>query len=459
MLGTALNIHEWLAADQDTPHVERVARDREIGQAASASSAQDRVLAWWGEIASAEDRAVSERFERRRGLLTAVIVVVGLVLGGGASAAAFGFDRGAPINLLVVLGIFVLLPGLLLALSLLALVLRGAGGRLLADSLSVVSVGRWVGGWMLPKRSGGWHAGSRSAAGALASWQFVLLSQWFAVAFYAGLMTVYLIRVAATDLAFGWSSTLQLDSATVAHWFQGLAWPWSSWWAAATPEAAWVEGTRFYRLETGATQADAQMMALWWPYVLACIVFWGLLPRLAVLICAAWRLRTAEARYLVEHPDVAALLDRLMAPEIRFGERSDEAEPEAAGSAPALALPQGADVMWLGWNNALTHAAPAFVAPPSDAAQISVLNADEEIDGVLRTLADASHVVVAVKGWEPPTLEFKDLLARVRGFAANAAIIVLPISLDGRVDIQEREIWATALADIDDGRTYVVSGS
>ncbi|MCX6976551.1 MAG: DUF2868 domain-containing protein, partial [Verrucomicrobia bacterium] len=58
-------------------------------------------------------------------------------------------------------------------------------------------------------------------------WPPLIVTQIFALAFNLGILATLLAHIAATDLAFGWQSTIQLSPAFVSHLVSLLASPWS----------------------------------------------------------------------------------------------------------------------------------------------------------------------------------------------------------------------------------------
>ncbi|MFY0664582.1 MAG: DUF2868 domain-containing protein [Natronospirillum sp.] len=92
------------------------------------------------------------------------------------------------------------------------------------------------------------------------------------------LLLTFLILLVFTDLAFGWSSTVIASSDGVAQWVSWVTWPWRGFWAAAVPSAEVLSATRFIRIDQGASGVTEA--AAWWPFLLASVMFYNLLPRL-----------------------------------------------------------------------------------------------------------------------------------------------------------------------------------
>ena len=249
MLGTIVDIHQWLVADIEAPLSERIERDRQIATKTQGLSPRARVLAWWQALPETDKNSSGRTDAVTRGI-GAALIIAGLALGAGVAAAGFAYDGRHPVNLLTLLGLLVGIPGVLLLLTLVGVVLHASGALRSARWVDGLNLTRWLFAWLHRNTHAQWFVGSRPqfrAAGAYAHWQLLVWSQWFAVGFFvAVLMTGYGL-VAFSDLAFGWSSTLDPKPGTVHGFFSIIAWPWSP--VLEAPSLELVEASRYFRLE------------------------------------------------------------------------------------------------------------------------------------------------------------------------------------------------------------------
>lgn len=475
LLARSVDILRWLEADAETGYEDRLARDRAIGRELVADDDLGRVLGWWRKISSeaSDGSSIGTRVAVLTRAAMVVLGLLGLALGAGLGSVAFAYDGTHPVNVLALLGLLVGLPFLLVVLTLIYLLpgrVPGLGG--LRDAVAAMNPGRWAGAWLDRVAGLDLYAGFGRVGGRFARWQLLVFSQWFAVGYFLGVLLAGLVLVAVTDLAFGWSSTLELDSEAVHKGFAFLALPWQSWLPGAVPDAELVARSRYFRLETvqiGGEQAAA--LGTWWPFVLMTILVWGLLPRLLLLGVGQWR-RTAELRaMLCRNPEVLALLDRLRPPRVDFGpELEEESLPKGADAAPppALAWDEGTGIVI--WNEAIGEdEARSWLTRrlgTSGGRLISLAIRDLSglpADGTGFPAApgfpgDAERIVVFSKGWEPPLLEFADLLAVLRARCGeNATFVVVPINTRRTgIDPSDRAIWAEFLGRQKDARLYVM---
>lgn len=468
LLAHAIDIRRWLEDDAEQSYEDRVVRDRKIGRELGPGSDIDRVLGWWQQVApdAGADRGTGARAVTLSRVLIALLAAGGLIAGISLGSVALAYDGQHPVNVLALLGVLVGIPLAMLLLTLIFLLPSGIPGLgPLREGISVINPGRWAARWLDRYAGPGLHGGL--AGGAFARWQIVVFSQWLAVGYFVGVLASLTVLVAVTDLAFGWSSTLELDAAAVHRVFAFLAIPWQGWLPAAVPDAALVEASRFYRLESAPVSAgDAAALGSWWPFVLMTVLVWGLAPRLVLLLAASLRLGAATRSMLCQDAEVLALLDRLTPPRVDFGpELAEDRVPVAADqpAPPRMAWDDQTGVLI--WNDALAaDQARAWLLANLGTSGGPLINLGVRpvaADALTELSAGLSKVVIFTKGWEPPLLEFTDFLADLRrGLGAVATLVVVPINTrrDG-VDAQDRDIWAEFLGRHSDPRLYVLQAT
>ncbi len=475
MLVHAVNVRRWLREDRRTPYAERLQRDRRIGRELSARDDLGRVLGWWQRIhAEEQDQSLGHRVEAGRRLACVALAVLGFLLGVAVAGIALGYEGRYPVNLFALLGVLVGLPLLMLLITLLLLPGRIPGLAAVQSVAAGMNPGRWVGAWLDRFLGAELFAPGllRGGASAFSRWQLAVFSQWLALGFFAGALTVSLLLVTFTDLAFGWSTTLQLNAALVHNWVAVLSAPWAGWLPQAAPDLALVEASRYVRLDQSPMpQGRAEQLGNWWPFVLMTVVVYGVLPRLLLLLFATWRLRRATRRLLLDDPEVTALLDRLDAPLVELGGNDEETpgdhdRPSLSGPREALAA-EG--LLLVIWNRAATpETARAWLrrALGVDAAAVveaAILQDDAQQRGALAAVSrdvkgPVRRLVVVTKGWEPPLLEFMDYLGLLREeFGTEPSITIVPLDVHGAaVREAERDVWAKALGRVRDPRLYVM---
>ena len=474
---TAIDVPLWLEADRRTPFAERARRDREIARHLSPGSPIARVRAWWRSVSQDAPEGPGARLDRLRTIVTVAMAAIGSITGVAVALTAFAYDGSQPVNVVRLLMLLVGVQLVLLAATLLLLPARLPGLRHLQDLLTALNPGAWAAGVYAKLARASPDAARlfelhdpRPAGRRFVKWQLLYWSQTAAVMFNVAALITAIMLVTFSDLAFGWSTTLDADATAVSRIVQAIAWPWASFAPLAVPSPDLVEQSQFFRLErAGVVAGSPRALGAWWPFTLLALVTYGLLPRLLLFTLAAVRLRAATGALLLEDARVTALLDRMTSPAIETAaEQHDEAPPLSIGVATAGDRPTTGSARALIWESSL----------PVDAARsyarrhlgLEVLDIAEAGGGRLATdraaleqlAADASRtLLVFTPAWEPPLLELRDFLAELRQrIGPGASIVVAPVPDGPRaVTDVERATWQRAIAQLADPKIYVETGA
>jgi hypothetical protein len=477
----AIDVPLWLEHDRGTPYAERLHRDREIARQLEAETDVERVRAWWRRIGHDEPAGPGGRLEAVRRIVAAGMVLLGLFGGGGLAVAAFHYDGTEPVNVVKVVALLVGLQSLMLILTLLLLI----PGRVpilsaVQDAIATINPGAWAAS--IYRRFAdpqselaplfGWHPGRATATNRFAKWQLLRWSQVAAVAFNVTALATAILLITFTDLAFGWSTTLSANPETVGRIVRAAAWPWHAMLPGAVPDQGLIASSQFFRLQGsgGFSAAASRELTGWWSFTVLCIAVYGLLPRILLLAFAGVRLGAAERALLLEDSRVAALLERMAAPEIETAAAESEGEEGVVPAPAARANPsvEGAAAGVI-WSHGLAEtAAPLYARERLGLELTTVIEAgggrelSEDRAAVDALRAAGQHVVVIfTPAWEPPLLEFLDFVAALRdALGTGASILVTPVAEDERAPSDvEADMWSRAVGRLADPEVYVEVGA
>ena len=346
-LAELVDLEARLLDDRDRDPAEIADRDAriaaELGPRAAALPRHELVRRWLAAMATPGAPSIGQRISTVYRIAGVALPVVTFVAGVGTAAGLLAYDGRDPVNIMAYLAVLVFLQGLLIALTVLGMLPRAWLGGV----LRVIGLDRGAGvpGLLreLAHRSartladrGVIRARGRAALGNLAAWQTIYagaerwlltaITQRAAVAFDLGALsaTVYLVTVRA--LAFAWSTTLEIDPALMTRFFRVMATPWR-WLETAVPSRELVAASRYFP----GRDYDADLLGDWWPFLVAALVAYGLLPRLVLMAYAAYRARAARAALALDHGDCALLVERLAATGEPLGPRRHGRHGRRAG--------------------------------------------------------------------------------------------------------------------------------
>ena len=130
----------------------------------------------------------------------------------------------------------------------------------------------------------------------LANWIVIKRSQMLALVFSFGLLLALVATVVSKDIAFSWSTTLQIDAKTFYDFLYAVSLPWRELSASGVPSLELIEQSHYFRLGNSLDKTMIQHPALlgeWWKFLAWATLFYALFLRLLLLLSATIGLRVA----------------------------------------------------------------------------------------------------------------------------------------------------------------------
>ncbi len=248
----------------------------------------------------------------------------------------------------------------------------------------------------------------------------------FAVAALLTLLTQVLIH----DLAFGWSTTLETSAPAYHDLTTALAWPWRSWLPQAVPSLDLVEQSRYFRIGNAAV-SDPARLGDWWTFLAMLWFFYALLPRLLLLALSHAQLSWRARQLLATHPGRAAWRQRCDTPWVSNGGDVTANNPPVPATGEQQKPPpaQHAQMLirWAGAGDA-TRLSQRLGDPllTLDAGGAASLAQDQQV--LAQAHQAGGPLILATRGWEPPTGELADFLQDARQRLGDTLIQLVPLA-------------------------------
>ncbi len=492
----ALTDLEWLLRDGATPEpdadreravVRRVAKERGVEPTelrarldVDRDLRSELALGWLDAVRARREDLPGPRIAHGLDVAGWILVILGLLIGGGTSKVLLHYDGSTPVNVLWF--VFVLCIAQILFLGLMLwFVLRarkpasGGGPGVLHRPVAAIAA-RFFGvrGQAISDALRAMRV-RRGLYADVERWTLFALAQRFGVAFNVGAIAVAFATIAFSDLVFSWSTTLDVTPETVHTGARAISLPWS-WLPDWVPSLEVVVASQWARMpgEFVARIDNApQLAAQWWPFLIAGVVTWGLVPRLVALFAGSWRARRALAAAGFDHIGYQELFDRLLPPRTGWqGPRPEDVE----GSPPAPTQPgdarrtehapvaAGAPTWLLLWGSIAKHAdvvAQQLTARTSADVQSQHAVGGADLRDDQRALdslrgAEATRVTFVAAVGQQPTADVLEFLRNVRQtIGATKPVVVGLLGVDdgsGFTDATDSELeqWRRSLGALDD---------
>ena len=403
-------------------------------------------------------------------ILVLLLWIVGIICGWALTQAVLYYDGNQPVNIIVAL--LILVCSQLLTLT--VLVILAAGGlRRTMQTLTLFNPASLLLNIVKKLAPGRFDSlmttiSATKSSTNTAVWYrlLVYLAQHFTVALNVGIIAALLYLVAVSDLAFGWSTTLTIDSATVNQWFRALSLPWQSLVPAAVPDLELVEASRYYRLQgqLRTENWDAEQLGRWWIYILLCVIVYGLIPRIVALIVSGYFYDRALISAITATPGASQVLSRMSSPLVDTKGEHEEPDTDPPKTRALLSRRQSSQNLpchIVEWSEARveTRKLSAMGIEPVKTFSAGGHRTLSEDQDIVKHISGyrPEGIAIVVKSWESPMLEFLDFVRALRDHAGPACpIVILLIPTPGnQVAPHQLESWETSLASLSDPALYV----
>jgi len=476
-LAELIDFELQLASDRARPYQELLERDRQIALRwrAQPKTPQQMVAHWVAALRRDEGAPTAgEKVARAHGLANLLVFLSFALIGVGVALAVLQFTGDHPINVLVVLGVFVVLQLINLLVTVAAFLWSRFSPGFLQQFPIVAVLRRLIARLVGPDHAGRFWA-RRSLYGGVERWIWFRTMQLGALAFNIGAIVTFMAAVSFTDLAFAWSTTLRVEAQSLERFCAALALPWRGWLPEAVPSLELIDATQYFRFDAAYVRAppgmrvrDAAVAGGWWPFLLMCLLVYGLLPRLLLVMWASWGAMRSLRRLPLDTPEEAEVIARLTTPWVHnvHGEDPGSVAPLGRGRAP---LPQPAplgndqEAIVVRWRDAeidpdrfvervRQRLGAAVEAPIADAG-----GRDHVEEQALLARLEASQqqpMLVVVEPWNAPDRGFERFVRYVRQRSHRQRKIYVLLTEGG--DAQQHAVWAGYLAELAD--PYIAMG-
>lgn len=477
-----LDLEYLLQVDKKTVE-DPASRDREIylkhiqpKEQADLSSTPGKTIRGWLEQrrkglkqdASNPGILPGETFDEIYALLKYGLLIIGFMIGAGLAFSFLNYRGTEPVNVAAYLGGFILTQFCLLLLLFFLSLFRMLKKSPLRSSVIYTIVTGLIAKLIYKYKSRaaktysgsqrdaleatlGHIQGKRQIYGFLFYWPVFILSQFFMVALNIGIISATLLKVLGADIAFGWQSTIQFSPEFILEIVQTLSLPWS-WFISsgmAYPSLAQIEGSHMI-LKDGIYHLATNDLISWWPFLCFSVLFYGLLPRLILIIIGFGLEKRGLMGLEFRHNDCEKLYSRMITQVI-----TSAGEIQDSGHSP---FPSPSDESIMVHNDNPAHDRNIIALIPSEIEGLCpedhlkdiVLNktgynivdivkldqGNKNVQEIKKAFSQSNNrddhlaVLIVYEAWQPPIRETLSFIREIRNAIGDTTII--KIGLIGR---------------------------
>jgi hypothetical protein len=305
----------------------------------------------------------------------------------------------------------------------------------------------------------------------LQKWMFLNRLQLFSLLFSLGLLLALIFMVVTQDIAFSWSTTLQVDVVTFQSFLDAIATPWKLFFPSLVPSVELVEISQHYRLgdkfNSNLTE-HASRLGEWWKFLAMTTFFYAIILRFSLWLFTQYQIVKVVEKDFLNIEGINKILREFNTPFISTKAPTFEQHLKITGEQKTQIkkISQHNKVMQyeynhiIGWNFSFD--------------EILLINDFKKITALLINSVGGSHsfvedekvafeatnsVVLYVKSWEPPTMDFVDFLEELINNKKINEIQVFPL---GTIDnhymgtSKEFSIWNRKIESLESKKVWII---
>ncbi len=402
---------------------------------------------------------MSETFSSYLYSMTLTLVIIAFFLGFFSGLGLLSYSGHEPVNVIYFMAMVVLLPLVTMTLTLLSMFRANASQSLLVH----ISPAFWMEKMLrfLPKNVQS-SLQELKINPLLSNWLIIKRSQLLALMFSLGLLVALLGIVITKDIAFAWSTTLQVSPKEFHSLLHTLAFAWRDVFPWAVPSLELIEQSQYFRLgEKLDTQMiqNASKLGEWWKFLAFATLFYAILLRFGMWLLSMFGFKKALKRSFLSLEGVSTLLREMNEPIITTTavEEKKNVVPQGSHYMQEVEDLDSSYDRTLGWAmseeelRVLNDSMQVITPMAFDVGGTNSLEEDSEIISKCK-----GEVLFYVKSWEPPTMDFVDFLEELTRGVDKVILAPMGTVEDAYLPkAKELEMWGRKLQQISSDKVWL----
>jgi hypothetical protein len=405
----------------------------------------------------------SKAFVAYIGTTTQLLAFLFLLIGFLTGLGLLSYSGDAPVNITYYLFFAMVVPLLSMLLSLFTMFSRGGVAEFFSLFLSLHWLDKLVA--LLPLESKKTFSKEILLPDELTKWMMIERMQRISLLFSIGLVMALIFVVVVKDIAFGWSTTLDISATSFHSFISTIALFWKDIVPSAVPSLELIEISQYFRLGERLDKelvANANQLGAWWQFLAMATVFYAIILRFLFWIFSYYGYKKILQKELLSMDGVATLLREFNTPfvstEATQGEKHLEIVEENNLQVQNFVRKSYQNV--LGWNfskDEILLANDSKEITCSTVASVGGSNTFLEDENEAKSISRTA--LLYVKSWEPPTMDFVDFLELLIENRKVDTIHIYPLGTVGRYyesDAKDISVWKRKVQGLKSEKVWII---
>lgn len=454
-------------------------------------SSINKALLWLDEHKfRVSEKLHSETFSTYSSSLNNILSFISLIMGIIAGIALLSYSGNEPVNIIYYLFFAILVPIISMIFTLFSLFSRWT----ISEFFKMLFPYHWLEKLLL-------KFGTNKKlefldmvlSKSIQKYLFIERLQRFSLIFSLGVFLALLFVVITQDIAFSWSTTLDIEATSFYNFLEFIATPWRVILPSFMPSLDLVELSQHYRLgiklESNMIE-NAHILGAWWKYLAINTLFYAIVLRFILWLFTLYSLKKRVKKEFFELYELNRLLREFKTPFIETKSPKEEKHLDIkvehkkqvkVKSLPKKEIDIEEDkiiedeitiikenmlekehhniIAWNFSNDEVLLVNDYISILPSSISIVGGRNSFEDDEKIANSAKD--KILLYVKSWEPPTMDFVDFLEELIDNDKVYEIELFPIGLsDNRYRSTEKEfsIWNRKIEGLKSKKVWVING-
>jgi len=456
-LTSYINLYELLKNDNATKEEKR---DFGLSLTSKENSSMQKLLKWQERITLiCQKPFLSDKIGEYLYQITFVFILVAFVIGIISGSLLLSYNGKEPVNIIYFMAMVVAVPLFTMGISFFSMI----QSKKLEAILVHLSAGYWMEKLLkFISKKEPIDLKVLKINPLLFNWLVIQRSQLIALVFSMGLFFSLIAIVATQDIAFAWSSTLKIDTEAFYSFINIVSFPWREFIPSAVPSLELIEQSHYFRLGDKLNTemiANASSLGQWWKFLAMCTLFYAIFLRfIAYFIAKKGFQKALYNSFFALEGTRELLLDMQEAIVSSHSQKSEKKFiPSDVESMEVIENLENIYDMVQGWS---------LLTP-----QLTEINKFMQIESSLvygvgggNTLSQdtaiikksSGKVLLYVKSWEPPTMDFMDYVEELLPFVEVLIIYPIGTQEDDYISTERMiDIWDKKIAQLNDKKVWI----
>lgn len=394
--------------------------------------------------------------------MSSILGLLFLIIGFFVGIGLLSYSGKAPVNIIYYLLIVMVIPILSMTLSLLSMITHGSVASFLNHFFPLHWIEKIFSSSSFAKKI---NSLDKPFSLKLSKLLFIERIQLFSLLFSIGVLISLLLIVVVKDIAFGWSTTLQIPPELFQSIVSSISLLWESFFPSAVPSLELVEMSQYFRLG-GEVDSDmlynVDKLGAWWKFLAMTTLVYAILLRIILWIISKYAIKKQLKRDFLTLDGSQKILREFNTPFISTKAPKQEKHLEIIEEN----IEQISDNAYksynyiFGWNFSEDEILLINDAKEIRGDYIYPIGGSFSFDEDESRAEEAKEMVLLyVKAWEPPTMDFIDFLEILIENREVYEVQLYPLGTAGKYyesDSKDIAVWKRKIQGLKSKKVWVI---